>query len=74
VDTNVLARFFTDEPPEMAVKARRLLEQADKGEIVLVVLPVIVAELVYICGAPCSRRAAGITCGVSHCRMRLEDR
>jgi predicted nucleic acid-binding protein len=47
VDTNVLARFFTGEPPEMAVKARRLVEQADQGEIVLVVLPVIVAELVY---------------------------
>jgi predicted nucleic acid-binding protein len=31
----------------MAVKARRLVEQADQGEIVLVVLPVIVAELVY---------------------------
>jgi predicted nucleic acid-binding protein len=47
VDTNVLARFFTGEPYEMAVRARRLVEQADKGEIVLVVLPVIVAELVY---------------------------
>jgi predicted nucleic acid-binding protein len=47
VDTNVLARFFTGEPHEMAVKARRLVEQADTGEIVIVVLPVIVAELVY---------------------------
>jgi predicted nucleic acid-binding protein len=47
VDTNVLARFFTGEPAEMAAKSRRLVEQADQGEIVLVVLPVIVAELVY---------------------------
>jgi predicted nucleic acid-binding protein len=47
VNTNVLARFFTGEPPEMAIKARRLVERADHGEIVLVVLPVIVAELVY---------------------------
>lgn len=47
VDTNVLARFFTGEPPEMAVKARGLVERADNGEIVLVVLPVIVAELTY---------------------------
>ncbi len=38
VDTNVLARFFTGEPHEMAVKARRLVERADKGEILLVVL------------------------------------
>ena len=47
VDTNVLARFLTGEPHEMAVKARRLIERADNGEIVLVVLPVIVAELIY---------------------------
>jgi hypothetical protein len=47
VDTNVLARFFTGEPHEMAIKARRLVERADNGEMVLVVLPVIVAGLVY---------------------------
>jgi predicted nucleic acid-binding protein len=47
VDTNVLARFFTGEPPAMAVRARRLVERADNGEIILVILPVIVAELVY---------------------------
>jgi predicted nucleic acid-binding protein len=47
VDTNVLARFFTGEPHDMALKARRLVERADNGEIVLVLLPVIVAELIY---------------------------
>jgi predicted nucleic acid-binding protein len=31
----------------MAVKARGLVERADKGEILLVVLPVILAELIY---------------------------
>ena len=47
VDTNVLVRFFTGEPPDMAAKARRLVERADHGEILLVILPVIVAETVY---------------------------
>ena len=47
VDTNVLTRFFTGEPPDMAAKARRLVEIADDGEVVLVVLPVIVAETFY---------------------------
>jgi predicted nucleic acid-binding protein len=47
VDTNVLVRFFTGEPPEMAAKARRLVESADAGEISLVVLPVILAETFY---------------------------
>jgi predicted nucleic acid-binding protein len=47
VDTNLLVRFFTGEPAEMASKARRLVERADSGEMVLVVLPVIVAETFY---------------------------
>ena len=47
VDTNVLVRFFTGEPPDMAAKARRLVERADHGEVLLVILPVIVAETVY---------------------------
>ena len=51
VDTNVLVRFFTGEPPEMASKARRLVERADNGEIVLVVLPVIVAVAVTLWAA-----------------------
>ena len=31
----------------MAVKARRLVERADTGEVVLVVLPIIVGEVAY---------------------------
>jgi predicted nucleic acid-binding protein len=47
IDTNVLARFFTGEPREMAVKARHWIERADNGDLILVVLPVIVAELFF---------------------------
>lgn len=47
IDTNVLVRFLTGEPPPMAAKARRLVERADKGELILIVLPVIVAETFY---------------------------
>lgn len=47
VDTNVLVRFFTGEPPAMAAKARHLVERADTGELILVILPVIVAETMY---------------------------
>jgi predicted nucleic acid-binding protein len=47
VDTNVLLRFFTGEPPAMAEKARRLIERADNGALVLVALPIIVAETIY---------------------------
>ena len=47
VDTNVLIRFFTGEPADMAAKARRLIQRADREELLLVVLPIIVAETVY---------------------------
>ena len=47
VDTNVLIRFFTGEPPEMAERARALIAQADVGKIHLEVPAIIVAETVY---------------------------
>lgn len=47
VDTNILVRFFTGDPPAMAAKARRLIERADVGDVALVILPVIVAEAFY---------------------------
>ena len=47
LDTNVLLRFLTGEPPAMARKARTLMERADQGEVLLLLLPVIVAEAVY---------------------------
>jgi predicted nucleic acid-binding protein len=47
VDTNVLVRFFTGQPPDMAAKAKRLIAQADAGDVVLEVLPVTAAETLY---------------------------
>jgi predicted nucleic acid-binding protein len=47
VDTNVLVRFFTGEPPEMANKARRLIARADAGEVTLVILPLVLAEVYF---------------------------
>ena len=47
VDTNVLVRFFTGEPPQQAAKTRELVAKADADELVLVVLPLIVAETIF---------------------------
>ena len=47
VDTNVLVRFFTGQPPGMSAKTRKLIAVADAGEVVLEILPVIVAETLY---------------------------
>lgn len=47
IDTNILVRFFAGEPPEMAERARRLVQNADDGKTILVVLPIILAETFY---------------------------
>lgn len=47
VDTNVLVRFFTGDPPELASKARKLVGRADAGELVLLILPVVLGETFY---------------------------
>jgi len=47
VDTNVLVRFFTGDPPEMADKTRKLVADADQGDVTLVVLPLIIAEIFF---------------------------
>lgn len=47
LDTNVLVRFITGDPADMAEKARRLVERADAGEVVLHITPVILAETFF---------------------------
>lgn len=47
VDTNVLVRFFTGDPPEQAQRAQALVGRADEGEVILVIPTVILAETFY---------------------------
>lgn len=47
VDTNILLRFFTGEPPEMAERARELIAQADTGKLLLEISSLVVAEAIY---------------------------
>src|SRR5579863_10539173 len=47
VDTNILLRFLSGEPAAQAAAVRRLFSRAAAGEIVLDILPVIVAETLY---------------------------
>jgi predicted nucleic-acid-binding protein len=47
-DANILLRFLTGEPPEMSSRSERLLQSAKKGEILLKVHPVVVAETVWV--------------------------
>lgn len=47
VDTNVLLRFFTGTPPDMAAKAKDLIAEADAGVITLEIIPLVLAETIY---------------------------
>ena len=47
VDTNVLVRFFTGEPKDMAERAKQLVAKADAGDVTLILLPIVVAEVIY---------------------------
>ena len=44
IDTNVLVRHLTDDPPEQASRATAILENAER----LILTDVVVAELVYV--------------------------
>jgi predicted nucleic acid-binding protein len=47
VDTNILLRFLSGEPAPQAAAARKLFSRAHRGEVVLDLSPVIVAESFY---------------------------
>ncbi|GET39474.1 PIN domain-containing protein [Microseira wollei] len=51
VDANVLLRFLTGEPPELAQRALRLMQQAERGEVILRLSPIVVAEVVWVLGS-----------------------
>ncbi len=48
VDANVILRFITGEPTEMAEQARTLFEAVEGGEMALAVDEIIVAEVVWV--------------------------
>jgi len=48
VDTNVLLRFITGEPADQASQVAKLFEAADSGKARITVLPMILAEAVYV--------------------------
>ena len=47
VDTNVLLRFLSGQPPAQAAAAKKLFNRGAQGEVTLEISPVIVAEAFY---------------------------
>ncbi len=48
VDSNVILRFLTGDPPEMAAQAHALFEAVEQGEVTLVLDEIVVAETVWV--------------------------
>ena len=48
LDANVILRFLTKDPPQMAKRAAALLERAERGEILLIVWPLTLAEVFWV--------------------------
>lgn len=48
IDANVILRYFTQNPPELAEAARKTFSSAQEGLVVLVLAPITVAEVVWV--------------------------
>lgn len=48
VDANIILRFITKDPEEMAERAARLMVQAEAGEVSLYIAPLVLAEIVWV--------------------------
>jgi len=48
VDANVLLRFLTGDPPDLAELAARLMARVDQGEAVLFLPALVIAEVVWV--------------------------
>lgn len=48
VDTNVIVRLITNDPPDMADAAAELFQRVDNGELELIVDPIVIAECAWV--------------------------
>jgi predicted nucleic acid-binding protein len=48
IDANVILRYITKDPPAMAEAARKVFSEAQKGKVGLKIIPLIVAEVVWV--------------------------
>ena len=48
VDTNLIVRYLVQDHPRHAETAGKLFQACDRGDVVLEVLPVVLAECVFV--------------------------
>jgi predicted nucleic acid-binding protein len=51
LDANVVLRFLTGDPPDLAERAARLMARADRGEVALYLSDLVLAEVVWVLGS-----------------------
>jgi predicted nucleic acid-binding protein len=48
VDANIILRYFTKDPPDMAEASLKTFSAAQDGQICLILIPITVAEVVWV--------------------------
>lgn len=48
LDANVVLRFLTGQPPDLAQRARAVFARAERGEVQLALTPLVIAEVVWV--------------------------
>lgn len=48
IDANLILRYLTKDPPQMAQAALKIFTAANRGELCLIVIPITVAEVVWV--------------------------
>ena len=66
LDTNTLVRFVTGEPEDQAREVAELISAADLGKIRLCVIPIVLAEAVYVLTGFYGHARAKVAAALSH--------
>lgn len=78
VDTSVILRFLTGDPPDIATHARALFEAVEQGDVALVIDEIVVAETVWVLqsfyGYPSHEIARVVQELLSHKGLEADDK
>jgi len=61
IDTNLIVRYLVQDHEKHAKAAEKLFDACDRGELILVVLPVVLAECVFVLDSFYARPRADIS-------------
>jgi predicted nucleic-acid-binding protein len=61
IDTNLIVRYLVQDHEKHAKAAEKLFDACDRGELILVVLPVVLAECVFVLDSFYGRSRADIS-------------